>query len=110
MRAWRGPLLAVALGLPGLGAMAQGGGLQPHNLYSSARGRADLETMRRLLACGIQVAAEDSNFYEGLAPDFYVVISDPLPSRAAAEAQLARAQACGVTGQVRMVRRRVAPH
>lgn len=103
-------ILALALSLPASLAGAQGGGLQPHNLYSSTRNQADLATMRRLIACGIQVAAEDSNFYEGLASGFYVVISDPLPSRAAAEAQLARAKDCGVTGQVRMVRRRIAPH
>jgi hypothetical protein len=103
-------ILALALCLPAPFALAQGTAMQPHNLYSSTRGQADLATMRKLLACGIQVAAEDSNFYEGLAPDFYVVISDPLPSRAAAEAQLARAKGCGVTGQVRMVRRRIAPH
>lgn len=102
--------LALALCLPAPFAMAQSGPMQPHNLYSSTRDRADLATMRRLLNCGIQVAAEDSGFYDGLAPDFYVVISDPLPSRAAAEAQLERAKACGVTGQVRMVRRKVAPH
>ncbi|WP_431302650.1 hypothetical protein [Sediminicoccus sp. BL-A-41-H5] len=106
----RGLLLGGALALPGAAALAQGAGLQPHVLYSSTRDQADLATMRRLLGCGIQVAAEDSNFYEGLAPDFYVVISDPLPSRAAAEAQLARAKDCGVTGQLRMARRRVAPH
>jgi hypothetical protein len=105
-------MMVVTLCLPGfaLQAQAQGSGMQPHNLYSSTRGQADLATMRRLLACGIQVAAEDSNFYEGLAPDFYVVISDPLRTRAAAEAQLERAKACGVSGQVRMVRRRVAAH
>lgn len=103
-------ILALALCLPASLAGAQGGGLQPHNLYSSTRDRADLTTMQRLLRCGIQVAAEDSNFYEGLAAGFYVVISDPLPSRAAAEAQLARAAQCGVTGQVRMVRRKIAPH
>ncbi|UPY35907.1 hypothetical protein [Sediminicoccus sp. KRV36] len=66
--------------------------------------------MRRLLACGIQVAAEESNFYDGLVQGLYVVISDPLPSAAQAAAQLERAKACGVTGQTRMVRRRVAPH
>ncbi len=103
-------ILALALTLPAALALAQGTAMQPHNLYSSTRNQADLATMRKLLACGIQVAAEDSNFYEGLAPDFYVVISDPLPSRAAAEAQLVRAKDCGVTGQVRMVRRRIAAH
>ena len=104
-----GLFLAISLCLPALPATAQGG-LQPHNLYSSTRDRADLATMRRLNACGIPVAAEDSNFYEGLAQGFYVVISDPLPSRAAAEVQLEKARACGVTGQVRMVRRRIAAH
>lgn len=102
-------ILALALYLPAGGAVAQSG-LQPHNLYSSTRNQADLATMRRLLACGIQVAAEDSNFYEGLAQGFYVVISDPLRSRAEAERQLERARSCGVEGQVRMVRRRVAAH
>lgn len=102
-------MLALALGAPAP-AHAQGGGMQPHNLYSSTRGQADLATMRRLLACGVQVAAEDSNFYDGLAPDFLVVISGPLRSRTEAEAQLASAKACGVTGQMRMVRRRVAAH
>lgn len=107
MRIW---ILALVFTLAAAGAQAQGGPTQPHNLYSSTRGQADLQTMRRLLACGIQVAAEDSNFYEGLAADFYVVISDPLPSRSAAEAQLERARACGVSGQTRMVRRRIAAH
>lgn len=81
----------------------------PHNLYSSTRDRADLATMRRLRSCGIQAVAEDSNYYEGLAPGLYVVISDPLPSATAAADQLARARACGVEGQTRMVRRRIAP-
>ena len=80
----------------------------PHNVYSSTRERADLATMQRLRACGIRVVAEDSNFYEGLAPGFYVVISDPLPSPAAAAEQLAKARGCGVAGQTRMVRRRIA--
>ncbi|MCX7374199.1 MAG: hypothetical protein NTW56_17500 [Alphaproteobacteria bacterium] len=99
--------VALLLAAP---AAAQQTRTAPHNLYSSTRNQADLATMRRLLACGIQVAAEDSNFYEGLAPDFYVVISDPLPSREAAEAQLARARQCGVDGQTRMARRRIAAH
>ena len=103
-------LLILALCAPGFPAAAQGGGLQPHNLYSSTRDRADLVTMRRLNACGIAAHAEDSGYYEGLAQGFYVVISDPLRSRAAAEAQLEKARACGVTGQMRMARRRIAPH
>jgi hypothetical protein len=103
-------LLILALCAPGFPAAAQSGGLQPHNLYSSTRDRADLATMRRLNACGVPVAAEDSNFYEGLAQGFYVVISEPFRTRAAAEAQLEKARACGVTGQVRMVRRRIAAH
>ena len=81
----------------------------PHNLYSSTRGRADLATMQRLQSCGIPAVAEDSNFYEGLAPDFLVVIAGPLASAAAAAEQLSRARACGVEGQTRMVRRRIAP-
>ena len=103
-------LLILALSAPGLPAFAQSGGLQPHNLYSSTRDRADLATMRRLNGCGVPVVAEDSNFYEGLAQGFYVVISEPFRTRAAAEAQLEKARACGVTGQVRMVRRRIAAH
>ena len=103
----RALILALLLAAP---AAAQPTRTAPHNVYSSTRNQADLATMRRLNACGIEAFAEDSNFYEGLAPDFYVVISDPLPSRAAAEAQLARAKDCGVTGQVRMVRRRIAAH
>jgi hypothetical protein len=102
-------VLILALALGGVPALAQDAALQPHNLYSSTRDRADLATMQRLNACGIPAAAEDSNFYEGLARDFYVVISEPLPSRAAAEAQLERARACGVAGQMRMARRRIAP-
>lgn len=82
---------------------------QPHNLYSSTRDRADLATMQRLRGCGIDAVAEDSNFYSGLAPGFYVVIAGPL-SAAAAAAQLDKARACGVAGQTRMVWRRVAPH
>ena len=81
----------------------------PHNVYSSTRGQADLATMRRLNACGVRVVAEDSNYYEGLAPGFYVVISERLPSAAAASDQLAKARSCGVAGQTRMVRRRIAP-
>ena len=100
------PLLAM--GLAGT-ALAQPR-LAPHNVYSSTRGQAGLSTMRRLAACGITTAAEDSNFYDGLAPGFYVGISDPLPSQAAAAAQLAKARGCGVAGQTRMVRRRVAAH
>ena len=81
----------------------------PHNLYSSTRDRADLAAMQRLRACGITAVAEDSNYYEGLAPNFYVVIAGPLASTAAAADQLARARACGIAGQTRMVRRRIAP-
>ncbi len=103
----RRALLLAATCLP-IAALGQGA-VQPHNLYSSSRDRADLQTMRRLQACGIQAVAEDSNFYQGLAPDFYVVIGAPLASTAAAAAELARARACGVEGQTRMVRRRVAP-
>lgn len=102
---WRFAILLV-LAQP---ALAQSGAPQPHNLYSSTRDRADLATMRRLTACGIPVVAEDSNFYDGLAQGFYVVISERLPSRAVAEAQLEKARACGVAGQTRMVRRRIAP-
>eukprot|EP01031_Cornospumella_fuschlensis_P040254 gene40254-49050_t len=94
-------LLTLALCQPVGFAEAQGGA-QPHNLYSSTRDRADLAIMQRILACGIKAAAEDSNFYEGLAQGFYVVIFEPLPSRAAAEAQLDQARACGVTGQARI--------
>jgi hypothetical protein len=83
--------------------------LAPHNLYSTTRDRADLATMRRLNDCGIRAAAEDSNFYEGLAPGFYVVISGPLASPGAAADELARARRCGLDGQTRIVRRRVAP-
>ncbi len=100
--------LLLALGLP-LGRAEAQGAPQPHNLYSSTRDQADLATMQRLIACGIPAVAEDSDFYEGLAQGFYVVMSEPLPSRAAAEAQLWKARACGVIGQVRMVRRRIAP-
>jgi len=82
---------------------------QPHNLYSSTRDRADLATMQRLRACGIDAVAEDSSFYEGLAPGFHVVIAGPLPSAAAAVSQLEKARACGVNGQTRLARRRVAP-
>lgn len=82
---------------------------EPHNLYSSTRGQADLATMQRLRTCGIDAVAEDSNFYQGLAADFYVVIAGPLPSAAAAAAQLERARSCGVQGQTRMVRRRIKP-
>ncbi len=96
------PLLCIA------GLAAAQTRLSPHNLYSSTSNQADLATMQRLLSCGIAVAAEDSNFYEGLAPDFYVVISERLPSPAAAAAQLEKARACGVAGQTRMVRRRIA--
>lgn len=81
----------------------------PHNVYSSTRGQADLATMRRLNACGVRVVAEDSNYYEGLAPGFYVVISERLPSPSAAADQLAKARSCGIVGQTRMVRRRIAP-
>ncbi len=81
----------------------------PHNLYSSTRDRADLATMQRLLSCGIKVAAEDSEYYEGLVQGLYVVISEPLASAAAAAAQLDRARACGVQGQTHTVRRRIAP-
>lgn len=91
-------------------AAAAQGGIAPHNLYSSTRGQADLATMQRLRACGIDAVAEDSNYYEGLGPNFYVVIAGPLRSTAAAADQLARARACGVTGQTRMVRRRIAAH
>lgn len=100
--------MILALSAAALPAAAQGGP-QPHNLYSSTRDRADLVTMQRLIACGITAVAEDSNFYDGLAQNFLVVISDPLPSRAAAEAQLEKARACGIIGQTRMVRRRIAP-
>lgn len=82
----------------------------PHNLYSSTRNQADLATMQRLRGCGIAAVAEDSNFYEGLAQGFYVVISGPLPSAGAAAAELDKARACGVAGQTRQVRRRIAPH
>ena len=98
-------MLAIGLATPALAQTRTA----PHNLYSTTRDRADLATMRRLQACGIKVAAEDSSFYEGLAQGLYVVISDPLPSAAAAAAQLDRARACGVQGQTRMVRRRIAP-
>lgn len=101
-------LLLVGAGLAG--SVSAQPRLAPHNVYSSTRGQADLATMRRLAACGITTAAEDSNFYDGLAPGFYVVISDPLPSSAAAAAQLAKARGCGVAGQTRMVRRRIAAH
>lgn len=97
-------LLAAALA-----GAAQAQPAQPHNLYSSTRDRADLVTMRRLQACGIGAVAEDSSFYQGLAPGLYVVIAGPLPSVAAAAAQLERAQSCRVTGQTRMARRRIAP-
>lgn len=103
----RALMLALLLAAP---AAAQPTRMAPHNVYSSTRGQADLATMRRLNACGVQAHAEDSNFYEGLAPGFYVVISDPLPSREAAAAQLARARQCGIEGQTRMVRRRIAAH
>ncbi len=98
----------AALGLS-TGAFAQSG-TTPHNLYSSARNRADLATMRSLQACSINAVAEDSNFYEGLAEGFYVVLSGPFRSTAAAADELARARACGINGQTRMVRRRIAAH
>lgn len=98
----------AALGLS-TSAWAQSG-TTPHNLYSSTRNRADLATMRTLQACGINAVAEDSNFYDGLAPDFYVVVSGPFRSAAAAADELGRARACGINGQTRMVRRRIAAH
>jgi hypothetical protein len=97
--------LILAACLPAA-ALAQSN--QPHNLFSSTRGQADLATMQRLRACGIDAVAEDSNFYQGLAPNFYVVIAGPL-SPAAAAAQLERARGCGVQGQTRMVVRRIKP-
>ncbi len=99
----------AALGCLPLGrAEAQGSAL-PHNLCTSTRDRADLGTMRRLNGCGVPVVAEDGDFCDGLAQGFCMVMSEPLPSRAAAEAQVEKARACGVTGQLRMVRRRIAP-
>ncbi len=106
---WRFAILLAFTSFASEG-QAQGGALQPHVLYSSTRDRADLVTMQRMLACGIEVSAEDSSFYAGLAQGSYVVISEPLPSRSAAEAQLKKAQACGVTGQIRMARRLIAAH
>lgn len=103
-------LLILAIWAPGIAALAQGGAPAPHNLYSSTHERADLATMQRLLDCGIQAVAEDSDFYDALATGFYVVISGPLHSRAEAEVQLERARACGIAGQTRMVRRRIAAH
>ena len=99
-------LLAAALLSAPASAQTRAG---PHNVYSSTRGQADLATMRRLNACGVRVVAEDSNYYEGLAPGFYVVISERFASPAAAAAQLAKARGCGIAGQTRMVRRRIAP-
>lgn len=101
---WRALALVCIAGV----AAAQGP-VGPHNLYSSTRNQADLATMQRLRGCGIAAVAEDSNFYEGLAAGFYVVISGPLPSAAAAAAELDKARACGVAGQTRQVRRRIAP-
>lgn len=98
----------LALGLS-TSAWAQSG-TAPHNLYSSTRNRADLATMGRLQSCGINAVAEDSNFHEGLAADFYVVLSGPFRSAAAAADELGRARACGINGQTRMVRRRIAAH
>lgn len=101
-------VFVAVLGLS-TGAWAQSG-TAPHNLYSSTRNRADLATMGRLQSCGINAVAEDSNFYEGLGPDFYVVLSGPFRSAAAAADELARARTCGINGQTRMVRRRIAAH
>ena len=100
------PLLALGLSTS---AWAQSG-TKPHNLYSSTRNRADLATMGRLQSCGINAVAEGSNFYDGLAADFYVVLSGPFRSAAAAADELGRARACGINGQTRMVRRRIAAH
>ena len=101
-------MLLLALGLS-TSAWAQSG-TKPHNLYSSTRNRADLATMGRLQSCGIDVVAEGSNFYNGLAVDFYVVLSEPFRSAAAAADELGRARAFGINGQTRMVRRRIAAH
>ncbi len=94
----------AALGLS-TGAFAQPE-TAPHNLYSTTRTRADLFTMRTLQACGINAVGEDSDLYEGLAVGFYVVLSGPFRSTAAAAEELARARACGINGQTRMLRRR----
>ena len=82
------PLLALGLSTS---AWAQSG-TKPHNPYSSTRNRADLATMGRLQSCGINAVAEGSNFYDGLATDFYVVLSGPFRSATAAADELGRAR------------------
>jgi hypothetical protein len=54
-----------------------------------------------LAKCGIHALVSLSDWFDDFGGDLVVVHSDPHASRAAAEAELAKAKACGLTGYVK---------
>ena len=54
-----------------------------------------------LARCGISALVSLSDWFDDFAGDLVVVHSDPHATRAAAQAELAKARACGLTGYVK---------
>ena len=105
-------IVLVLVGLAGsIGAAVGQSRTAPWNVYTSVP-MADPayvqkgEAVRvKLMRCGMQVISDETRNFAGLAPNLFVVLSGPHRDAAAAEAAIAKAKACGVTGYTRQTRR-----
>ena len=61
-----------------------------------------------LSACGIQAEISLSDWFDSFTPDLVVVHSHPYASKSAANAELSRAEACGIKGYAKASRLQIA--